>query len=88
MSKRFLTADEVCEELAISSSQLYALIRRGDLSAVKVGGRGQWRIERDKLEEYIARLYADTEKWIKEHPFASDEEKASDESAGPDDAGN
>lgn len=74
VTRRFLTPEEVRDELAISAAQLYALIRRGDLQAVKVGGRGQWRIERDKLEDYIARLYAETREFIEEHPYPSDDD--------------
>lgn len=54
---RFLTLADVAEELAVSSSQMYALVKSGDLPAIQVGGRGQWRVERVKLEEYIARMY-------------------------------
>ena len=57
---RFLTLDDVAEELTVSRSQAYALVRNGDLPAIKVGGRGQWRIERAKLEDYIAAAYRDT----------------------------
>ena len=31
--------------------------RSGDLPAIQVGGRGQWQVERSKLEEYIKRMY-------------------------------
>lgn len=54
---RFLTLDEVAAELNVSRSQAYALVRDRSLLAVKIGGRGQWRIERCKLEDYIAQLY-------------------------------
>ncbi|WP_323958865.1 helix-turn-helix domain-containing protein [Arthrobacter sp. JZ12] len=54
---RFLKLDDVCDELSISNSQAYALVRSGDLPAIQVGGRGQWRVERSKLEEYIQRMY-------------------------------
>lgn len=39
-----------------------ALIKRGELRALQVGGRGQWRVEVSELEAYIARQYekADT----------------------------
>ena len=80
---RFLTPDQVCEELAISRSQLYALIRRGDLAAVKVGGRGQWRVERAKLEDYIARLYDATREFIEQHPFPGPEDSAGEDDAEP-----
>lgn len=54
---RFLKLDDVCDELNISSSQAYSLVRSGDLPAIQIGGRSQWRVERAKLEEYIARMY-------------------------------
>jgi len=54
---RFLTLDQVADELQVSRSQVYALVRDKSLAAVKIGGRGQWRVERSRLEEYIASLY-------------------------------
>jgi excisionase family DNA binding protein len=57
MGARFLTLADVAETLNISASQAYALVRSGDLPAIKVGGRGQWRIEVSVLEEYIKRMY-------------------------------
>ncbi len=71
---RFLTLDEVAEELATSREQVYALVRRGDLAAVKLGGRGQWRVERSKLEEYIEHLYEDTRDWVNQHPWTERED--------------
>jgi excisionase family DNA binding protein len=67
---RFLTLDDVAEELAISRSQAYALVRNGTLPAMKVGGRGQWRVERSRLEQWIDQAHADTERFVNEHPFA------------------
>ena len=32
-------------------------MRSGELPAIKVGASGQWRIERDRLEDYIADNY-------------------------------
>lgn len=55
--KRFLTLADVGEILNISSSQTYALVRSGELPAIQVGGRGQWRVETRVLEEYIAGAY-------------------------------
>lgn len=43
--------DQVAEELATSRAQIYALVRWGDLAAVKIGGRRHWRVERSVLEE-------------------------------------
>ena len=56
-TQRFLQLADVCEVLNISSSQAYALVRSGDLPAIQVGGRGQWRIETTVFEDYIARQY-------------------------------
>jgi hypothetical protein len=44
------------------------LVRSGDLPAIQVGGRGQWRIERSKLEEYISRMYEQTAKSLEKLP--------------------
>jgi excisionase family DNA binding protein len=57
---RFLTLADVAETLNISSAQAYALVRSGELRAIKVGGRGQWRVETTELEAYIERAYAQT----------------------------
>ena len=57
---RFLTLADVAETLNISSAQAYALVRSGELRAIKVGGRGQWRVETSELEAYIARAYEQT----------------------------
>jgi excisionase family DNA binding protein len=56
-SPRFLTIEDVALELATSKSQIYALLRSGDLKGIQIGGRSQWRIERVKLEEYIQEAY-------------------------------
>ena len=60
MARRFLPLTEVSEILDISAAQAYALVRTGDLPAIKVGGRGQWRVETVELEAYIQRMYAET----------------------------
>jgi excisionase family DNA binding protein len=67
--ERFLTLSDVAEVLNISASQTYALVRNNELKAIKIGGRGQWRVEREQLESYIARMYNQTERFIAEHPF-------------------
>lgn len=67
--QRFLQLADVAETLNISASQVYALVRSGDLPAVKIGGRGQWRVEITALEAYIARLYEDTRAFVEAHPF-------------------
>lgn len=60
MTSRFLMLADVTEVLNISSTQAYALVRSGELLAIQVGGRGQWRVEASELEAYIQRRYAET----------------------------
>jgi excisionase family DNA binding protein len=67
---RFLTLTDVAEMLNISAAQAYALVRNGDLPAIKIGGRGQWRVEGAQVEAYIRRLYDDTASFIARHPFS------------------
>ena len=71
-SPRFLTLADVAEILNTSSAQVYALVRRGDLPAIKIGGRGQWRVEASELEGYIERAYEQTGEFLEEHPFVDD----------------
>jgi excisionase family DNA binding protein len=75
---RFLTLTDVAEILNTSSAQVYALVRRKELKALKIGGRGQWRVETTELEAFIARMYRETDTFIDEHPF---EEEKTDVSA-------
>ncbi len=68
-SPRFLQLADVAEILNISGAQVYALVRRGDLRAIKIGGRGQWRVETSELEAYIQRCYTESDRFVKDHPF-------------------
>ena len=58
MAGKFLTLDDVADLLSTSRAQAYTLVRSGDLRAIKIGGRGQWRLERTAREDYINRAYA------------------------------
>jgi excisionase family DNA binding protein len=69
MAGRFMQMSEVAEELSVSLSQVYHMVRSGELPAIKVGGRGQWRVERDRLEQYIERKYAETADWVRQNPL-------------------
>lgn len=60
-SPRFLTLADVAEVLNVTVRQVYALVRSGELRGIQIGGRGQWRIENDQLEDYITRQYARAE---------------------------
>jgi excisionase family DNA binding protein len=71
VSTRFLQLTDVAEILNISAAQTYALVRSGELPAIKVGGRGMWRVEATELETYIERLYSDTRTFVRAHPFGT-----------------
>ena len=73
-SPRFLQLSDVAEVLNISAAQAYALVRRGDLPAIKIGGRGQWRVEAAALEDYIQRMYAETADFVARNPFTAGED--------------
>lgn len=75
---RFLTLADVSEVLNTSQAQVYALVRRGDLPAIKIGGRGQWRVESEQLEGYIERMYSEARTFVENHPFADTEAEQTD----------
>ena len=81
--RRFLQLADVAEILNISAAQTYALVRSGDLPAVKIGGRGQWRVEQSRLEEYIERLYDQTRRFVETHPLGRDEDPDSTDDPVP-----
>jgi excisionase family DNA binding protein len=70
---RFLLLSDVAAELNVSDSQVYHMVRSGELPAIKIGGRGQWRVERAKLEEYIRQRYAETATWVQHNPLTERE---------------
>jgi excisionase family DNA binding protein len=63
---RFLTLADVAGVLNVTSRQVYALVRSGDLRGIQIGGRGQWRVEDVELEDYIKRQYARAEQALTE----------------------
>ena len=75
---RFLTLPDVAEILNTSLAQVTALVRRRELRAIKIGGRGQWRVENVQLEEFIQRMYAETRTFVDQHPFVDAETDSSD----------
>jgi excisionase family DNA binding protein len=81
---RFLQLADVAETLNISAAQVYALVRSGDLPAIKIGGRGQWRVEATELEGYIARMYDETREFVTTHRFGRPGSEDADDEATPD----
>ncbi|MER7889204.1 helix-turn-helix domain-containing protein [Micromonospora sp. NPDC094482] len=69
MEPRFLLLSDVAVELNVSDSQVYHMVRSGELPAIKIGGRGQWRVERARLEEYIQQKYDETAEWVRGNPL-------------------
>lgn len=72
---RFLLLADVAEILNTSQAQVYALVRRGELPAMKLGGRGQWRVQSSDLEDFIKDQYDKSRTFIDEHPFTGKEEE-------------
>lgn len=54
---RFLTVEQVAEELNVSVSQIRALLKCGELRGIQVGGRSVWRIASSDVEDYITEAY-------------------------------
>lgn len=70
VAPRFLRLADVAEILNISESQTRALVTRGDLLGIQIGGRRQWRVERSVLEAYIQERYADARRQVEDQPAA------------------
>jgi prophage regulatory protein len=66
---RFMTLEDVANFLNVSVPQVYSLVRSRELPAIKIGGRGIWRVDRRQLEAYIERLHQATDEWAKAHPL-------------------
>jgi excisionase family DNA binding protein len=69
MTPRYLTLEDVATYLSTSVPQVYALVRSGELPAIKLGGRGVWRVDRGKLDTYLDELETRTAEWAKAHPL-------------------
>lgn len=69
LAPRYLKLDDVAAYLSVSVPQVYALVRSGELPAIKLGGRGVWRVDRAKLDAYLEQLETETAVWAKAHPL-------------------
>ena len=69
VAPRFLTLEDVAAYLSVSVPQVYAIVRSGELPAIKIGGRGVWRVDIEQLEAYVERLHRETREWAKKHPL-------------------
>ena len=55
-----MTIEQAAEELNVKQSLIRGLIKTGELRAIQVGGRGQWRIGRQDIEDYVTEAYRRT----------------------------
>jgi excisionase family DNA binding protein len=69
LEPRYLKLEDVAAYLSVSVPQVYALVRSGELPAIKIGGRGVWRVDRRKLDAFLERLEEETAAWAKAHPL-------------------
>lgn len=56
-TQRFLTIEQVAEELNVGVPSIRSLLKTGELRGIQVGGRGMWRIARQDVEAYIEAAY-------------------------------
>ncbi len=78
LEPRYLKLEDVASYLSVSVPQVYALVRSGELPAVKIGGRGVWRVDKKKLDIYLENLEAETAEWAKKHPLNPRDRNGSD----------
>lgn len=60
LKRRFLTTEQVAEELNVGLPLIRNLLQTGELRGMQVGVRGLWRIARNDIEAYISRAYQTT----------------------------
>lgn len=63
---RFLTIEQVAEELNVGAPAIRSLLKTGELRGIQIGGRGIWRISREDLEDYIQAAYRRTSERLRE----------------------
>jgi len=68
VTPRFLTLSDVAAVLNVAPAQVYTLVRSGELPAIKIGARGQWRVEAKAIEDFIASMYVQTQDFVNNNP--------------------
>lgn len=69
--------------LNVSEAQAYALVRSGELPAIKIGGRGVWRVDRERLDGFLDRLHQETMEWVASHPLVQEARSDGPRVVGP-----
>jgi len=75
---RLFTLEQTARYLNVSRPQVYSLVRSGELPAIKLGGRGVWRVDRHQLDVYIEGLLEQTREWALSHPLSQERRAKSD----------
>lgn len=70
---RFLTIEQVAEELNVGEPLVRAMLKSGELRGIQVGGRGAWRIGTVDLDAYIVQAYRRTAEKIARGEFTESE---------------
>lgn len=70
---RFLTVEQVAEELNVGLPTVRMLLKSGELRGIQIGGRGLWRVASVDLESYIADAYRVTAEKITAGDFPAEE---------------
>ena len=72
--RRFLTVEQVAEELNVGEPLVRALLKSGELRGFQVGGRGMWRVGAADLEDYISQAYAKTARMVAAGELAAEDD--------------
>jgi excisionase family DNA binding protein len=62
--RRFLTVEQVAEELNVGLPMVWTLLKSGELRGIQIGGRGLWRIATSDVEDFINEAYRATSERI------------------------
>jgi excisionase family DNA binding protein len=54
---RFLTVEQVADELSVGLPTVWMLLKTGELRGIQIGGRGPCRVASKDLENYIEQAY-------------------------------
>lgn len=73
LKRRFLTVEQVAEELAVGVPLVRSLLKTGELRGFQIGGRGIWRIGAADVEDYISQAYRRTAEKIEAGELPDDE---------------
>lgn len=71
---RFLTLTDVAEELQVSTAAVRTMVLKGELEAFQIGGRGQWRVDSQKFEDFIDHLHEEQRQRVVETDHQRDDQ--------------